>query len=167
MGAISLLIGLVGVYFFYIDKPIIKIKSIYPGINGVGNHDEGWTHYIPSIVVEVHNKGKKDAQNCYAVVTFKKLNSLTLYSVEEMNGSHKTRKFNLLAGETKTLSVSWGFSKTNPTEPIRYYKCDFMDKVPPIEVVIFYGEKTVRKRLEEKDVDKLIRNSEEQDYRCA
>ncbi len=152
-------LSLLAVYTFYIERPIIKIKSINPGMNGVGGLDGRWQHYNSGIEVEVCNKGKRDAQNCEGLITFKKLDSLALYSAEN------TRKFNLLAGETKTLSASWSFSKTSSAEPIRYYKCDFIDKAPPIEVVIFYGEKTVRKRLKEEDLDRLIRQNEEQDYR--
>lgn len=157
-------LSLLGVYTFYIERPIIKIKSINPGMNGVGSPDGKWQHYNSGIEVEVRNKGKRDAQNCYGLVTFKKLDPLTLYSVEEGSDLHNTKKFNFLAGETKTLSSSWGFSKTNSAEPIKYYKYDFINKAPPIEVVIFYGEKTVRKKLKEEDLDRLIRQSEEQDY---
>ncbi len=161
------LLGVLGVYTFYIERPIINIKAINPGMGGERGPGEEWKYSTSGIEVEVHNKGKRDAQNCAGLITFKKLDPLTLYPVEEGYELRSTKKFNLLAGETKTLSASWGISKTNNGEPVKFDKGDFVDKAPPIEVVIYYGDKTVKKRFEEEDIDKLIRQGEEQVRRSS
>lgn len=161
------LLGVLGVYTFYIERPIIKIKSINPGIGGERAPGEEWKYTISGIEVEVYNKGHREALNCEGFVTFKKLDSLTLYPTEKGNVLHNTIKFDLLAGETKTLAAAWVFSGTAIDGSTGFNKGDFLDKAPPIEVVIYYGNKTIKKRLEEKDIDKLMRQSEEQNHRTS
>lgn len=136
--------------------------SINPGIGGERGPGEEWKNTISGIEVEVCNKGKRDALNCEGLVTFKKLDSLTLYPVEDGYVLRNTRKFDLLAGETKTLAAAWGFSGTAIDGSTGFNKGDFLDKAPPIEVILYYGEKTIRKSLKEKDIDKLIRKYEEE-----
>ncbi|WP_292379284.1 5'-methylthioadenosine/S-adenosylhomocysteine nucleosidase [Methanosarcina sp. UBA289] len=143
------------------------IISINLGIGGVRELGEEWKNTISGIEVEVSNKGKRDALNCEGLVTFKKLDSLTLYPTEKGNVLHNTKKFDLLVGETKTLVAAWGFSGTAIEGSAGFSKGDFVDKTPPIEVIIYYGDKTVRKRLEEEDIDKLIREFEEQNHRLS
>jgi hypothetical protein len=161
------LLGVLGIYTFYIERPILDIKSINPCMGGERGQGEEWKYATSGIEVEVHNKGKRDAQNCKGLITFKKMNPITLYLSEEGYALRDTKKFNILAGETKTLSATWGFSKTNSNETIKFDKGDFVDKAPPIEVVIYFGDKTVRKRFEEEDIDKIIRQGEEQVHRSS
>ncbi|WP_048142258.1 hypothetical protein [Methanosarcina horonobensis] len=155
-------------YAFGINKPIIKIKSINLGLGGErglddeGELDEEWKCTISSISVEVCNKGHRDALNCEGLVTFKKLDPLALHPTMKGDVLHNTTKFDLLAGETKSLDAAWGFSRTAIDRFTELNKGDFLDKALPIEVVIFYREKTVRKRLKEKDADRFIRQFEEQ-----
>ncbi len=156
------LLSLLGLYTFYFDRVIIDIKSITPGIGGVKEMGKEWKHSISSIEIEVRNKGKRDALNCEGLVTFRKLDSLTLYPTEKGNVLLRTKKFNIFAGERKTLVAAWGFSGTAVDGSTKFDKGDFLEKAPPIEVVINYGEKTVRKSLSEKDIEKIIRKYEEE-----
>jgi hypothetical protein len=73
---LSLLALLISFYTLYIERIIIEIKSIIPAMSGVKEMGKEWKHSISSIAVEVHNKGKRDAQNCEGLVTFKKMDSL-------------------------------------------------------------------------------------------
>lgn len=154
------LLGFVGLYTLYVDRVIIDIKSIVPGINGVKEGDKEWKHSISGIQVEVHNKGKRDAQNCEGLVTFKKMDSLTLYPTEKGNVLGEA-KFNLPAGERKSLVAAWKFSGAGIDGSAGLGIGDFLEKAPPIEVVIHYGEKKVRKTLSEKDIEKILRKNEE------
>lgn len=158
------LLGLLGLYTFYVDRIIIDIKSIVPGISGVKETGKEWKHFISCIEVEVHNKGKRDAQNCQGSVTFKKMDLLTLYPTErgDVLGEHK--KFNLLAGEKKRLVAAWKFSGTAIDGSAGFDKGAFLEKAPPITVTIYCGDKKVRKTLSEKDIDKIMRKNEEDEH---
>jgi hypothetical protein len=151
------LLAIFGIFYtFYFDKSIIKIKSVVPGMNGVREENKEWKHTVRSIIVEVHNKGRKDAKNCDGLVIFKKMDSLTLYSNE------RAKKFDILAGEKKHLEASWSFSGTDIVE---FDKGTFLDKAPPILVVIYCGEKRIRKTLKEKDIEKFLMKIEEQEHK--
>ncbi|KKG08764.1 hypothetical protein [Methanosarcina sp. 2.H.A.1B.4] len=154
------LLGFVGLYNLYVDRVIIYIKSIVPGISGVKEGDKEWKHSISGIQVEVLNKGKRDAQNCEGLVTFKKMDSLTLYPTEKGNVLGEA-KFNLHAGERKNLVAARKFSGAGIDGSAGLEMGEFLEKAPPIEVVIYYGEKKIRKRLSEKDVEKILRRNEE------
>lgn len=158
------LVGLLGLYTFYVDRVIINIKSIVPGINGTKEMGKEWKYSISCLNVEVHNKGKKDAQNCQGLVTFKKMDSLTLYPTERGDVLEEYKKFNLLAGEKKRLVAAWKFSGAAIDGSAGFDKGTFLEKAPPIMVTIYCGDKRVRKTLNEKDIDKIIRKNEEDDH---
>lgn len=144
----------------HIERIIIDIKSIVPGISGVKEMDKEWKHTISGIEVEIQNKGKRDAQNCEGLVTFKKMDALTLYPTEKGNVLGEA-KFNLPVGERKTLAAAREFSGTAIDGSAGFDKGTFLEKAPPITVMIFCGEKKVRKTLSEKDIEKILRRNEE------
>lgn len=150
----------ISLYTLYTERIIIDIKSIIPGISGVKEMDKEWKHTISGIQVEVRNKGKRDAQNCEGLVTFKKMDSLTLYPSEKGNVLGEA-KFNLPAGERKNLVAAWKFSGTSIDGSAGLEIGDFLEKASPIEVVIRYGEKKERKTLSERNIEKILRRNEE------
>lgn len=162
---LTVLALIISLYLLYIERIIIKIKSIGPGISGVKEGDKEWKHNIVSIQIEIHNKGKKDAKNCEGLVTFKKMDPLTLYSTEKGNVSVKTEKFDLLAGERKNLVAAWSFAGTAIDGSAGFEKGIFLEKAPPITVVIYCGEKKIRKSLSEKDIEKIMRKNEEEAHK--
>jgi hypothetical protein len=160
------LLTLLGIFYtLYYDKNIIKIKSIVPAISGERHNEKEWKHSICSIQVEVRNKGKKDAQKCKGIVTFKKMDSLILHPTENGEISTEANSFSIHAGEGKHLVASWGYSGTAIDGSSGLDKGTFLEKAPPITVVIYCGERIIRKTIKEKDIERILRKHEVDVYK--
>ena len=156
----------ISIYILLFDRVRLKIIAVRPGISGSrSSSDKIWKHSISSIGVTVHNKGKRNAQNCEGLVTFKELNFLPLHISEKGEPLIESRKFDILAGERRTLVAAWGFSGKVINGNSRLDKGIFLQKGPPVTVVIIFGQKKITKTIPEKQIEKLLRKHEEQIYR--
>ena len=156
----------ISLYFLIFDKVRLKIISVSPGISGTrSSNDNIWKHSISSIGVKVQNKGKRNARNCEGLVTFKELDALPLFSTEKGEVLTESNKFDILAGEKKNLVVAWKFSGTGINGNSGLDKGTFLEKAPPITVIIHFGEKRITKTISSDQIEKLLRKHEEEAYK--
>lgn len=156
----------ISIYILLFDRTRLKIISVRPGISGSRpSTDKVWRHSISSIEVMLRNKGKRNAQNCEGLVIFKELDALPLYISEKGEPQTKSRKFDILAGERRNLVAAWGFSGKAINGDSGLDKGTFLQKGPPVTVVINFGQKRITKTISEKQIEKLLRKHEEQTYR--
>lgn len=163
---ISIMALVISFYILLFDRVRLKITSVIPGISGSRSGSDGvWKHSISSISVTVHNKGKRNAQNCEGLVTFKELDALPLYLSEKGEPLTESRKFDILAGEKKNLVAAWGFSGRAISGDSGLDKGTFLEKAPPVTVSIHFGQKRITKTISEEEIEKLLRKHEEETYR--
>ena len=156
----------ISLYFLIFDKVRLKIISVSPGISGTrSSNDNIWKHSISSIGVKVQNKGKRNARNCEGLVTFKELDALPLFSTEKGEVLTESNKFDILAGEKKNLVVAWKFSGIGINGNSGLDKGTFLEKAPPITVIIHFGEKRITKTISSDQIEKLLRKHEEEAYK--
>ena len=163
---ISMMALVISFHILLFDRVRLKITSVIPGISGSRSSSDGvWKHSISSISVTVHNKGKRNAQNCEGLVTFKEMDALPLYLSEKGELLTESRKFDILAGEKKNLVAAWGFSGRAINGDSGLDKGTFLEKAPPVTVIIHFGQKRITKTISEEEIEKLLRKHEEETYK--
>ncbi len=163
---ISILSLLISGYILFFDRVRLKITMVVPSISGSrSNSDKIWKHSINSISVTVRNKGKRHARNCEGLVTFKEMDALPLYPTKRGEVLTENRSFDILAGDEENLVAAWGFSGKSINGICGFDKGTFLEKAPPIKVILFFGQKQKTKTISEKEIEKLLRKHEENTYK--
>lgn len=158
----------ISLHFFVFDKTRLKIISVSPGIGGTrSNNDNIWKHSISSIGVTIQNKGKRSARNCEGLVTFKELDALPLFPTDKGEVMTETNKFEILAGEKINLVAAWEFSGKGINGNSGLDKGTFIEKAPPITVIINFGDKRIAKTISSDQIEKLLRKHEEEAYKYS
>lgn len=160
----------ISIFHFWVDRSILRILEVKPGLSGSRSGDQKISKIrITSICVIVYNMGRKDAIDIEGLVTFGELDSLPLYPTDKGYVYTVSKRFGILYRDKKSLEAAWEFSGNDPHTPRAIAgpgidKNEFLKKAPPITVKLFYKRKSITKVLTRKHIEKYIRKFEAQSY---
>ncbi len=167
---ISLAALAIAIFHFWIEKPILRILEVKPGLVGSSSGGQKISKIrITSICVTLYNMGRKDAIDIEGLVTFGELDSLPLYPTDKGYVYTVSKRFGILCRDKKNLEAAWEYSEGDTTGPRAIAgdgidKNEFLKKAPPITIKLFYRNKLITKILTRKHIEKYIRKFEAQSY---